>query len=260
MIAWTSPAPTERSMPFRISRPSLNRACRLLISSILTPLPIAARGRPARMRARGPRSQGSPDAAFEADGQQLLGLDGKFHRQLFEHLLAEAVDDQRYRVFRAEAALPAIEQLVLADLRCRRFVLDPGRGVAHFDVRHGIRAAAVTDEQRVALRMVARALGSRLHPHETAVSVLPPPGRYSLREDRRPGVPADMDHFGPGVGLLAVVGDRHRIKLTDRMVAFEHTARVFPGDRRAGLDLGPGNLRARAAAGTAFGHEIVDAP
>src|SRR5215831_14831709 len=124
MIAWTSPAPTERSMPFRISRASLNRACRLLISSILTPLPIANRGPPARMRARGPRSQGSSDAAFKAHGQQLLGLDGKFHRQLFEHLLAEAVDDQRYRVFGAEAALAAIKQLILADFRCRCLVLD----------------------------------------------------------------------------------------------------------------------------------------
>src|SRR5205823_45593 len=36
-------------------------------------------------------------------------------------------------------------------------------------------------------------------------------------------------------------------------------ARIFPGDRRAGLDLGPRNLRARAAAGAALGHEIVDA-
>src|SRR5215469_14495433 len=101
-------------------------------------------------------------------------------------------------------------------------------------------------------------LRAPLHPHETAVSVLPAPGRYSLGEDRRPGVPADMDHFGPGIGLLAVVGDRHRIKLADRVVAFEHTARVFPGDRRAGLDLRPGNFGARAAAGAALGHEIVD--
>src|SRR5215469_16180737 len=125
MIACTSPAPKDRSIPRRISRPSASRAWRLLISSIFIPLLIPDRGRLARMRARGPRSQSSPDAAFEADGQQLLGLDRKFHRQFFEHLLAEAVDDQRYRVFGVEAALPAIEQLVLADLRCRRFVLDP---------------------------------------------------------------------------------------------------------------------------------------
>ena len=69
----------------------------------------------------------------------------------------------------------------------------------------------------------------------------------------------DMDHLGAGIGLLAVVGDRDRIELADRIVAFEDAARVFPGDRRAGLDLRPRDLRPRAAAGAALGDEIVDA-
>src|SRR5207253_3038886 len=80
-----------------------------------------------------------------------------------------------------------------------------------------------------------------------------------FRSDRRPGILADMEHLGSGIGLLAIVGNRHRIELADRVIAFENAARIFPGDRRAGLDLRPRDLGARAAAGTALGDEIVDA-
>ena len=56
-------------------------------------------------------------------------------------------------------------------------------------------------------------------------------------------VATDVDHLRAGVGLLVVGGDRHRVELADRVVALEDHARVLPGDRRAGLDLGPGDLR-----------------
>ena len=61
-----------------------------------------------------------------ADAEQLLRLDGEFHRQLAEDFLAEAVDDHVHRVLGREASLPAVEDLILADLRRRGFVLDPG--------------------------------------------------------------------------------------------------------------------------------------
>ena len=83
-------------------------------------------------------------------------FDGKLHGQLAEHFLAEPVDDQRQRILIAEAPLPAIEQLVLADLRGRGLVFDGGGGVARLDVRERVGAAAVADEQRVALGVVAR--------------------------------------------------------------------------------------------------------
>ena len=54
---------------------------------------------------------------------------------------------------------------------------------------------------------------------------------------------ADMDHLRSGIGLLVVVGHRDRIELADAVVAVQHAGRIFPGDRRAGLHLGPGNLR-----------------
>ena len=69
----------------------------------------------------------------------------------------------------------------------------------------------------------------------------------------------DVDHLRAGVGLLAVVGERHRVELADRVVALEDAARVLPGDRRARLDLGPGDLRAPAEAAAALGDEVVDA-
>src|SRR5438045_433058 len=156
MIACTSPAPTDRSIPFRISRPSASRACRLTISSIMLGLSHSNSACPGLTRAtsrpssttqsRCPRMAGSSpamtivycsrsltDAAFEADGQELLRLDRELHRQLLQHLFAEPVDDQRQRVFVGKPALAAVEQLVLADLRGRRLAFDAGRRVAHHD-------------------------------------------------------------------------------------------------------------------------------
>ncbi len=68
-----------------------------------------------------------------------------------------------------------------------------------------------------------------------------------------------MQHLGAAVDLLAAIGDGDRIELAARMVAAQDAARIFPGDGRAGFDLGPGNLRARAAAVAALGDEIEDA-
>ena len=68
-----------------------------------------------------------------------------------------------------------------------------------------------------------------------------------------------MDHLGAGVGLLVMVGDGDGIEFADRVVAAQDTARIFPGDRRTGFHLRPGDLRARTAAIAALGDEIVDA-
>src|SRR5215210_8811184 len=150
MIACTSPLPTSRSIPRRISLPSTD-ACRFLIFSISLfryqiRIVIFAGG--------------SADAPLEVHGEQLLGLDGELHGELAEDLLAEAVDDHRDRVLGGDAALVAVEDLVLADLRGRRLVLHARRRVLHVDVREGVRAAPVADEERVALREVPCALGA----------------------------------------------------------------------------------------------------
>ena len=71
---------------------------------------------------RTPRSY--PTDAFERDPDQLLRLDGELHRQLLDDVLDEAVDDERDRLLLGEAALHAVELLVLGDLRRRRLVLE----------------------------------------------------------------------------------------------------------------------------------------
>ena len=69
------------------------------------------------------------DRSFEAHAQQLLRLDSELHRELTEDLLAEAADDQVDRVLGGQSALTAIEDLILADLRRGRLVLDLRRRV-----------------------------------------------------------------------------------------------------------------------------------
>src|SRR5580704_10176320 len=108
MIACTSPSATDRSTPFRISRPSSSRACRFLISSIT--MSVVTMSVVTMSVVLG---LGLADTTFETDRQQLLRLDGELHRQLLQHFLAEPVDDQRQRVLIAQSALAAIEQLVL---------------------------------------------------------------------------------------------------------------------------------------------------
>src|SRR5262249_895993 len=158
MMACTWPASTVRSMPRRISRPAV-LACRFLTCSIT-----------------------SPHASFEADAEQLLRLDRKLHRQLAEDLFAEAVDDHIDGILGREAGLPAVEDLVLANLRGRGLVLDPCGAVLDLEIREGVRAALVADQQRVALRVVARAAGAFRDLHQPAIRVLSMPGRDAFRD------------------------------------------------------------------------------
>ena len=85
------------------------------------------------------------------------------------------------------------------------------------------------------------------------------PGRDALGDDAAGRVLAEMQHLGAAIDLLVAVRDRDRIELAARTVAAQDAARIFPGDRRAGLELRPGNLGARAAAVAALGDEVVDA-
>ena len=55
------------------------------------------------------------DASFQTHAQQLLGFDGKLHGKLSKDLFAKAVDNQRNRLFRGNAALLAVKELILTD-------------------------------------------------------------------------------------------------------------------------------------------------
>src|SRR5690606_3234178 len=111
----------------------------------------------------------------------------------------------------------------------------------------------------IALGIVARAVGVAVHAHQATVGVLAVAGADALADDLALGALADVDHLGAGVGLLAMVGPRHRVAVADRVIAGQHAGRVLPGDRRAGFDLGPGDLAARATAFGTLGDEVVDA-
>src|SRR5438132_705944 len=135
IMAWTSPAFTVRLMPRRISL-SATLAWRLwMVSMFCFPsdcylacgLALAWRHASAKPQAR------LPNAPLQTHAQQLLRLDREFHRQFAEDRLAEAVDDHADSVLRAEAALLAVENLVLADLRRGGFMLDGGAGILHLD-------------------------------------------------------------------------------------------------------------------------------
>src|ERR1051326_6417241 len=152
MTACTSPGLMVRSTPLRICLLS-TPAWRFLISKMRWFMFFSA------------------DASFQTYPQQLLRFDGEFHGQFLEHFLAEPVDDHVYRVLRRDPALVAVENLVLADLRGGRLVLDARSGVLHLDIRKRVRAAPVADQQRVALRKVARMGGARTNLHQAAIAV-----------------------------------------------------------------------------------------
>src|SRR5262245_21262883 len=84
-------------------------------------LPGKSRSRRSNARTRclraapGPSPSPSADTAFDRNADQLLRLDGELHRQLLDHILDEAVDDQRDRLLFVDAALHDVELLVLGD-------------------------------------------------------------------------------------------------------------------------------------------------
>jgi hypothetical protein len=63
------------------------------------------------------------DTTLKTHTQKFLRLDGKFHRQLAKHLFTKTVDDESDSVFRRNAALPAVEELILTDPLCRGLML-----------------------------------------------------------------------------------------------------------------------------------------
>src|SRR5262245_56850093 len=118
-------------------------------------------------------------------------------------------------------------------------------------------AALVADQQRVAVGEVARTARAAMRHHLAAIGVAGVAGGDALGDDAARGVLAEMQHLGAGIDLLMAVRDRDRVELAARAVAAQDAARILPGDGRAGLELGPGDLRARPAAVAALGHEVV---
>src|SRR5215213_4161965 len=126
------------------------------------------------------------------------------------------------------------------------------------DIGHGVSAAFVANQQRVALSEIAGVRRLAMGGHEAAIGVVGAAGGDALGDDAARGVFAEMDHLGAGIDLLEAVGYRDRIEFAARIIAAQNAAWIFPGDGGAGLDLGPGNLGVAAAAVAALGHKIVN--
>src|SRR2546427_2133401 len=246
MLAWTSPTFTVRSTPFRISL-SPTFARNPLTSSRAIVLSSAPQGASAHRALE-----------VQAHREQLLGLHGELHREVQEDLLAEAVYDHVRRVLRRDPPLLAVEELVVPDLRGRRLVLELGRGLVHLDVGERVGPALVADQEGVALGVVPRVHRALVDLHPPAVRVLPVARADPLRDDRAPCVLPDVEHLRPRVRLLPVVRDRDGVALPDGVVPLEDTARILPGDRAPGLDLGPGDLRVPPEGLPALRDEVVD--
>src|SRR5215471_5123214 len=112
MIACTSPLFTVSVSPWRISRSS-TRTCRFFTSSnaIISTSVCLLVSRERQPRAS--RRPASADAALQRDRDQFLRFDRELHRELLQHVLDEAVDDEADSLLLAQATLNAVEQHVL---------------------------------------------------------------------------------------------------------------------------------------------------
>src|ERR1700733_9274938 len=181
MIAWTSPSFTVSDSPWRISRSS-TRTFRFLTSSndisllpIQSSLLMSAEGASRRAAivfffspilrdgcfSRPPQDEALSNRSFQRDRDQLLRFHREFHRQLLQHVLHKAVDDETDRLFLTQAPLHAVKQHVLGNLRGRGFMLEQCGRILCFHIGHGMRAAFVADQKRVAGGEVSGAGGLR---------------------------------------------------------------------------------------------------
>ena len=121
---------------------------------------------------------------FRGRQKAVLRLYRKFHRELVDDLLGISINDEAYSIFGADAALVAIENLVLIHFRGGSLMLHSRRIVIHLNVRERVSAALVAQQQTVALREVAGIDRIGHDSHLTAVAVLAMSCRYSLETIR----------------------------------------------------------------------------
>ena len=86
------------------------------------------------------------NSTFERYAQEFLCLYGKLHRQLIEHILGIAIDDQANCLLGRNASLIAIEELVFRNLRGSRLMLKYGRIVMGIHIWEGMRTTIATQE------------------------------------------------------------------------------------------------------------------
>ena len=97
----------------------------------------------------------SSDATFQADAKQLLSLNGKLHRELVDDFFGITIHDETHRLFCVDAALVTIEELVLAYLAGRGFMLHDCRIVMNVHIWKGVSATMTAQKERVATTIIA---------------------------------------------------------------------------------------------------------
>src|SRR5262245_20036815 len=111
-----------------------------------------------------------------------------------------------------------------------------------------MRAAFITEQQGITLRVVARSGGPFHDLHQAAIGILSVPRRDPLGDDGALRVLTDMYHLGAGIRLLVVISQRHRIEFAYGIVTLQNATRILPGDRRTGLQWRPVKFRTLAGA------------
>ena len=107
------------------------------------------------------------------------------------------------------------------------------------------------------MREVAHAFGIGCDADKAAIGVVAVPCADTLADDGRAAALAIVDHLGAGVGLLIIVGDGNRVKLSNAVFAVEDAARIFPRHCAARFDLRPAHLAVPALTQSALGHEVI---
>jgi len=200
-----------------------------------------------------------PDTAFQTHTEELLSFNCKFHGKFPENLLTEAIDDHRHRIFCREPSLLAIKDLILSNLRGGGFMFHLRGAVFHLDIGEGVGTALITQQQRVALGIVASPLCTLEDLNRTPIGVLTVARGNTFRHDRAARVLPNVDHLGARVRLLVVVRKRHGIELADGVFALQNAARVLPSYRRSGFNLRPRDLGIDAETLPPLGDKVVNA-
>src|SRR3990172_3102541 len=121
-------------------------------------------------------------------------------------------------------------------------MLKDSRAVSHINVWESVSSALVSQQQRIALRVIA-CIGSIGHDlDQSAIGIVPVSSRNSLRNDGASGILSNMNHLRPGISLLVVVGKGYRVKFANRVFSLQNAAGILPGDGRTGFHLCPRDL------------------
>ena len=110
-------------------------------------------------------------------------------------------------------------------------MFDDGRFILHFNIRIGIRATLIANQHAVALTIVTGTFSTGKNLDLAAVTIHRLIARNPFGDDLRRGVLSDMNHLRTSVGLHTIVGQRHRVKLADGIIALQDHTWIFPSDR-----------------------------